>query len=379
MSSITSAETRPFQLALKGALRWGKSGELTNLAHVLVSVVDDAGNVGTAEAPVRPTIYGETVASIQTIIREQLASSLVGLSVQDIGEQQAVSARIPNNHCAKGALDTALCELRAKAAGQTLFEAERGQREHVEVSFILGIAELGTVLAEAEGMFVQGVRVFKVKVGRSAAHDAEVLGALQHTFAGAGVTLYADANESMNPDTAARDLERLRKLGVAYIEEPLPVHLLKKRAALKRADILPIIADDSSFTLPDLERELDFDTFDILNIKTARTGFTVSGQMLALAQNAGKGVMVGSQASAGLGTLHAAIFSSKAGVTHPCELSFPLKLEADILDAPLRFEDGYLEVKPLAARHLVKTVRAEAVRQEAIRQETIKQKPVKQR
>ena len=335
MSSITSAETRPIKLALKGALRWGKSGKLTKLEHVLVSVFDDAGNVGTAEAPVRPTIYGETVASIQAVIWEQFAPSLVGLSVQDIGEQQTVLARIPNNHCAKGALDTALCELRAKAAGQTLFEAERGEREHVEVSFILGMAELATVLAEAEEVFTQGVRVFKVKVGRSTVHDAEVLGALQHTFAGAGVTLYADANESLDPDTAAHDLVRLGKLGVVYVEEPLPVHLLKERAALKQADILPIIADDSSFTLPDLERELDFDTFDILNLKTARTGFTVSGQMLASAQNAGKGVMVGSQASAGLGTLHAAIFSSKAGVTHPCELSFPLKLEADILDAPL--------------------------------------------
>ncbi len=321
-----------------------------------MSVFDDAGNVGTAEAPVRPTIYGETIASIQAVIQGHLAPSLVGLKTTDRAAQQAVLARIPNNHCAKGALDTALCELRAKAAGQTLFEAERGEREHVEVSFILGMAELATVLAEAEEVFAQGVRVFKVKVGRSAAHDAEVLGALRHTFAGAGVTLYADANESMNPDTAAHDLVRLDKLGVAYVEEPLSVHLLKKRAALKQAEILPIIADDSSFTLPDLERELDFDTFDILNLKTARTGFTVSGQMLRLARNAGKGVMVGSQASAGLGTLHAAIFSSKAGVTHPCELSFPLNLEADILDAPLRVEGGMLEVKTLAARRLSRAV-----------------------
>ena len=132
-------------------------------------------------------------------------------------------------------------------------------------------------------------------------------------LAGAGVTLYADANESLNPETAARELERFRELGVAYVEEPLPVHLLKARAALKKADILPIIADDSCFTLSELERELEFDTFDILNIKTARTGFTVSQKMLGLARSAGKGVMVGSQASAGLGTLHAAIFSSKGG------------------------------------------------------------------
>ena len=356
MPTVTFVETRPIQLALKGALRWGKLGELTELEHVLVSVFDDAGNVGTAEAPVRPTIYGETVASIRAVVREQLGPGLVGLETRDVTAQQGVLARVPNNHCAKGALDTALCELRAKAAGKSLLEAERGETAQIEVSFILGIAEPYTMVAEAEGMFGRGVRVFKVKVGRSAAHDAEVLGALQHTFAGTGVTLYADANESMNPATAARDLTRLHKLGVAYVEEPLPVHLLRARAELKRANILPIIADDACFTPTELERELDFDTFDILNLKTARTGFTGSQKMLALAQTAGKGVMIGSQASAGLGTLHAAIFSSKAGVTHPCELSFPLKLKADILNAPLRFTAGWLEVGSLAALQLAKTV-----------------------
>lgn len=361
MPKVTFVETRPIELALKSALRWGKSGELMKLEHVLVSVFDDAGNVGVAEAPVRPTIYGETVSSIRAVVREQLGPGLVGLKTADVAAQHEVLARMPNNHCAKGALDTALCELRAKASGRSLLEAERGETERIAVSFILGIAELETMLAEAEHRFGQGVRVFKVKVGRNAAHDAQILGALQHTFAGADVTLYADANESMAPETAPHDLEKLRELGVAYVEEPLPVHLLKERAALRQAEILPIIADDSCFTLPELESELAFDTFDILNIKTARTGFTGSEQMLELAKNAGKGVMVGSQASAGLGTLHAAIFSSKAGVTHPCELSFPLKLEADILNAPLTFKGGYLEVETLAALHLSPVAQSQVV------------------
>lgn len=349
--TLARVTTRPFELPLRGELRWGRAGRLTGLRHVLVSVFDSAGNVGVAEAPVRETIYGETVESVQAIVR-YLRPLLTGLSVHDAAAQGAVLARVPNNGCAKGALDTALCELRAKAKGETLFSAERGERERLEVSFILGMADPDVTLAEATDIYGAGVRVFKVKVGQDAAHDARVLGALGHAFAGAGVTLYADANEGLTAENAVRDLERFAELGVRYVEEPLPVHLLRERADLKAAEILPIIADDSCFTLPDLARELAFDTFDILNIKTARTGFTVSQEMLDLARSAGKEVMVGSQASAGLGTLHAAIFSSKAGVTRPCELSFPLKLEADILNAPLRFEDGFLEVEGLEALHL---------------------------
>lgn len=352
MPLIASVTTRPFTLVLKGALRWGKASELTRLTHILVQIHDDAGHVGVAEAPVRPTIYGETVHSVETIVREHLGPGLMGVEVEDVEAQGTVLQSIPNNHCAKGALDTALCELRARATGRTLFEVVRGPQGRIPVSFILGMDTLEAMLEEAERIFGAGVRVFKVKVGRSAAQDAQVLGALQHLFAGAGVTLYADANEGLTPERAGRDLGHLAKLGVAYVEEPLPVHLLKQRSALRAAAVLPIVADDSCFTLPELVRELDFDTFDILNIKTARTGFTVSQRMLRLTQVAGKGVMVGSQASAGLGTLHAAIFSSKAGVTHPCELSFPLKLERDLLNEPLRFEGGFLEVETLRDLHL---------------------------
>jgi L-alanine-DL-glutamate epimerase-like enolase superfamily enzyme len=352
MSKIVRVETRPFRLALKGALQWGKASRLEALEHVLVAVTTDDGHEGIAEAPVRPTIYGETVASIEAIVRDHLAPRLLGLEVSNETAIQEALHSVAHNPCAKGALDIAWLDARAKAAGKTLFAAQRGPRERLRVSFILGIAEPDAMVAEARAVYEAGVRVFKVKVGRDAKSERRALQALRAAFAGADVSLYADANEALSPETAARDLARLAELGVAYVEEPLPVHLIKKRAALKAARILPIIADDACFTLAELERELDFDTFDILNIKPARTGFTESTRMLELARSAGKGVMVGSQASAGLGTLHAAIFASCEGVTHPSELSFPLKLEHDILDEPLTFEGGWLKLASLEARHL---------------------------
>ncbi|MCB0079370.1 MAG: enolase, partial [Caldilineaceae bacterium] len=89
------------------------------------------------------------------------------------------------------------------------------------------------------------------------------------------------------------------------------------------------------------------DTFDILNIKTARTGYTESYTMLQRALTAGKGIMVGSQASTGLGTLYAAHFAGLAGIEHPSELSFFLKLHEDILTAPIPLHDGYLHLAEL--------------------------------
>ncbi|MEX2540874.1 MAG: enolase C-terminal domain-like protein, partial [Trueperaceae bacterium] len=154
------------------------------------------------------------------------------------------------------------------------------------------------------------------------------------------------------PDRALARLEGLAARGVAYVEEPLPVELIRRRAELRKDSPLPIIADDSCFSLADLERELDFDTFDILNVKPARTGVSASLAMIKLAASAGKGVMVGSQAASGLGTVHAAVLALRPEVDHPCELTFPLKLERDSLASPLDYSGGWLSVDALEAARL---------------------------
>jgi L-alanine-DL-glutamate epimerase-like enolase superfamily enzyme len=347
MPKITDIETIPFNLPMSGSLSWGKASRLDSLEHVLVRLVIDTGHVGWAEAPPRPTIYGETPESIQAIIHQHLAPKLIGLEATDIEGVNRQMDVIAYNHAAKGAIDISLHEAVATWQGQTLLDTLRPAQRKIKVSYILGISERTTMLAEARTVYDQGVRVFKVKVGRDFAADLNRIRELQTEFEGSGLSLYADANECFEPAQAQSQLRRLAELGMLYVEEPLPVEMIPDRAALRQSRTLPIIADDSTFTPRDLARELTFDTFDILNIKTARTGYYASQQMLAAARQRGKGVMVGSQASSTLGTIRAALFAGLEGIEHPSELSFFLKLEDDIVNRPLRLSDGYLELNRL--------------------------------
>ncbi len=271
----------------------------------------------------------------------------MGLDVRDEAALRAVLGSVANNHTARGALDMALWDARAAVEGTSLHDRLAGPNRRVRVSYILGIDEPAAMLAEARRVFEAGVRVFKVKVGRDHARDLRVIDALSREFAGAGVDLYADSNETLAPDSAPTALAAMRDAGLLYVEEPLPVRRLRARADLRRAGVLPIVADDSCFTVPDLERELDFDTFDVLNVKTARTGFTDSLRMLELAARAGKRVMVGSQASTTLGTVHAALIASRAEVDEPCELSFFLRVERDVTTSVPTLKDGDLDVDSL--------------------------------
>jgi len=343
--TIDHISTTPYRLPMFGTLQWGKHSTLSEARHVLIEVTLSDGSRGVAEAPPRPTIYGETVQSITSIIADELAPRLCKAPVA-----QAFSKlhEIKNNQTAKGALDIALHGALAQHHGQSLPAYLGTTAERVRVSYILGIGERTTVLAEAERVFSQGVRVLKVKVGRNWQADLALIDELRQTF-GDAMLLYADANETLTPADAATVLGHLRDHGLVYCEEPLPVELVRERAALRSAEILPLIADDSCFSERDLARELALESFDILNIKTARTGYTESAAMLQQARAAGKGIMVGSQASTGLGTLQAAFFAGLPGIEHPSELSFFLKLREDILSAPIPLHDGYLHLADLAA------------------------------
>jgi len=131
--------------------------------------------------------------------------------------------------------------------------------------------------------------------------------------------------------------------GVIHCEEALSVHLLQHRHELRQQTSMPIIADDSAFTFTDLKREVTFDTFDILNIKTPRTGFSESAWMQNTTHTEGKRIMIGSQASSLLGCLMAATYAASPVIDCANECSFFLKTDVDLSDAP-PIIDGYMDV-----------------------------------
>ena len=342
MPAIVRIDAAPYKVPLKGSLTWGSGHELHHLAHVLIRVELADGAVGIAEAPPRPSIYGETQASILHIIEGHLAPQLLGADVESFASVAALSARlarIKNNNTAKGALDMALHQALSKSQGRGLAAYLGATRERILLSAIVSTGRPAAVFADVGAAYEAGLRVFKVKIGRDIASEIETIRRLIEVYPAA--QFYVDANETLDSGNAAAVLTQLHELGVIYCEEALPVHLLRERRQLRHDCRMPIIADDSAFTADDLAREIAFDTFDILNIKTARSGFSESMRMLDMCVETGVDVMVGSQASSLLGCLQAAVFAGREGVTCASECSFYLKTEADLSFAP-PIVDGWL-------------------------------------
>ena len=343
--TIKQLSTRPHQMQLKSALSWGQGHQLDALNHVLVQVELNDGSIGLAEAPPRPTIYGETSESIAAIIAQDCAAIAVGQPLESVADIQALQHKltlVKNNNTAKGALDMALYGALARSHNTSLSALLNITKAHVRVSFILGTGSLQTVMDEVEWIYGAGVRVLKVKVGKDFGREVAQMQQIREMY-GDSLELYVDANQCYQLNEAKTQLKQLHDLGIKWCEEPLPVQYIGKRRMLRGYEIMPLIADDSAFTLPDLERELNFHTFDVLNIKTARNGFSEAQAMLNAARECDKGVMVGSQASSLLGCLHAVLFAAQEGIDYPTEATFFLKTIDDNAHL-LPINDGYIDV-----------------------------------
>ncbi|WP_038055693.1 enolase C-terminal domain-like protein [Thermus amyloliquefaciens] len=343
MATLKDLRLIPFRIPLKAPLRWGKASELGALEHALLEVELSDGSLGRAEVAIRPTIYGETLGSVQAGLA-YLRPKLLGLEADDQEAIRAVLEGFPFNYALKGALDTAIWEAWARSEGEELYQVLKPAKHRVRVAYILGLGPEEEVLADARMAYEAGVRVFKVKVGRDLEGDTRRIARLKEAFPDA--ELYADANEALSPKDAEGYLRAWRELGLLYVEEPLPTEEVEARRRLREKKILPLIADDSAMTPKDLRRELLLDTFDILNLKPARTGITWTLEMLALAREKGKRAMVGSQAQSAFGAYQSALLAFQQGVTEPNELAFHLKAEGGFFSFPA-FREGWLYFEDL--------------------------------
>lgn len=355
---IEAITTRPYNLRLKSALSWGKGHQLTTLDHVLVAVRLSDGAVGYAEATPRPSIYGETPESVRAIIAREFSHLLAGqpaASLADLHHADQRLAHIRNNNTARGALNIALWSAYAQSTGAALSDLFNTTQPRVRLSFILGTGDTDTVLAEVQTVYEQGIRVLKVKVGKDFAGELALVREIRRAY-GDTIDFYVDANECLGAENGLPFLAQMRDLGALYCEEPLPVHQLEQRRHFRQQSPLPLIGDDSCFTAADVERELAFDTFDIVNIKTARTGFSHSAAIMQQVQAYNKGVMIGSQASSLLGCLHAILFSAQAGIAHPAEGSFFIKVADQTATVPpitagcIRLDDAQTALENLTAQ-----------------------------
>src|SRR5262245_36401659 len=250
---ITRVEPIPVCVPLrKGLTTKTAHGEHVVSAYVIVRVHTDEGLVGLGEATVAPRWTGETSRSCVAAVEDLIAPALAGKDPSRITTLRGTMDReLKLNPFTKAAVEMALWDLAGKAAGKPVHDLLGGKvRDTIPIKMVVGGFEVDRARALAEQFLAWGVRALKVKVGLDPDGDVARVEAVRQ-LAGPAILLGVDANCGWDLTTARRALRRMAASDLLFAEQPIPPGDLTALATLRRDCSIPIMADESVFTLAD--------------------------------------------------------------------------------------------------------------------------------
>jgi L-alanine-DL-glutamate epimerase-like enolase superfamily enzyme len=339
---IDRIEAIPVRVPLKAGLSTKTAhGVHATSDYVIVRVYTDAGLIGLGEATVAARWSGETSATCLSVINGFLTPELVGENPLDITRlRQRMDRVIKLNPFTKAALEMALWDIAGKAANMPVCQLLGGAcRDSMRIKLMIGAFEKATVIQLAERFLKMGVTCLKVKTGISPEEDIARVRTVREV-AGPDIPITIDSNCGWNVTTARHTLARLADQNILLAEQPIPPNDPVAMAALRATSSMPIMADESVFTLTDAWNVCAAGAADILSIYPGKHGgIAATVEIVNVAKAAGIVCAIGSNLELGIGTaamLHvAAALPTIDSETYPADLIGPIYHEADLLTVPL--------------------------------------------
>jgi len=315
---------------------------------VLVEVRDGDGRSGWGEAPISWRVTGESAASVTAAVEGPLSAAVTGLPADEPAEASAVLERaVVRNSSARTAVECAVYDLAARAAGVALFRYLGGREKVLRTDMTLSAAvtAAGTreLVRAAVGQVAAGFRTLKVKTG-AGGDDVATLAAVREAV-GPDVTLRADANQGWTPRQAVSIIRAWEDAGVdvELVEQPVHRDDLDGLAFVTARVVTPVLADEAVWTRRDLRQVMERRAAGLVNIKLAKTGGLREALALArMAEEYGVGVLVGCMSESHVGIASAAALASAlaptGGPTVPQDLDAGLWLTAGPVDGGITYE-----------------------------------------
>ena len=339
---IERIETIPVRIPLKAGLTTRTAhGIHATSDYAIVRVYTDQGLVGLGEATVAPRWTGETSSTCMSVINELLAPALIGQNPLNITQLRHRMDRVVKlNPFTKAALEMALWDIAGKAANMPVCQLLGGPvRDTMRIKLVIGAFDKREVIALAERFLGMGVTCLKVKTGISPEEDLARVRTVREV-AGPDIPITIDSNCGWNITTARQTLLRLADQNILLAEQPIPPNDPTAMAALRATVPMPIMADESVFSLTDAWTVCAAGAADILSVYPGKHG-GIAGtvEVVHVAKAAGLACAIGSNLELGIGTaamLHvAAALPTIESEMYPADLVGPIYHEADLLTEPL--------------------------------------------
>ena len=239
-----------------------------------VRVTSDTGVQGWGQV----STYNSDISSL--VLHRQVAPWALGHDVDDIdGLADLVTERehkFPGSYLRRaiGGVDTALWDLRAKAAGKSVCELIGGTRGAIR-AYASSMKRDITPADEAVRLKAlrdeKGFDAFKIRVGSECGHDAdewpgrteEIIPTMRREL-GDDITILADANSCYSPQRAIEVGRMLQDQDYGHFEEPCPYWELQQTKEVAETLDIDVSGGEQDCDIPTWRRMIDMRAVDII-------------------------------------------------------------------------------------------------------------------
>lgn len=255
--------------------------------------------------------------------------------------QERMDKLSANQPSARAALEMALFDLSAQAAGLPLYQYLGGRRDRMTTDMTIGIMDERSAVERARRWVQVGFRALKIKVGRDWKEDAKRVKAIRHAV-GRDVDLRVDGNQGFSWNDALAFARHAKGEGISVFEQPVSKDDWEGMRALAESSPIPVMADEMVLTAEDVKKLRWSNAARAVNLKLMKHGGLLRAmEVNTLCEAAGYPTMVGCMGEPQLSIAAGLHFALAQKNVRWLDLDSHFKFTSDP-SSGLRFEQGQL-------------------------------------
>ncbi|NQV31928.1 MAG: dipeptide epimerase [Phycisphaeraceae bacterium] len=267
---ITEIKIFKFDIPLKDVFQIATMS-LTSANNVLIKIETNEGISGWGEAAPFHALVGET-QGIDLAVAKELKGFLIGKNPLELTHLiHSMDLFLPHNTTIKSAFDMALHDIAAKVADLPLYAFLGGKKRPIETDMTIGICDPNEAGDKALTLKQMGFKIIKVKLGLDFRSDYKRLQHIRQSV-GQETILRIDANQGWDRMTAVHHLKAFETFDIEFCEQPCRAHDWAGMKYVSQQTRIPIMADESLFSVHDALTLISQDIAPYFNIKLSKSG-----------------------------------------------------------------------------------------------------------
>ncbi|HLF33586.1 MAG TPA: dipeptide epimerase [Cyclobacteriaceae bacterium] len=318
-------------------------GEVRMVRNIFVEIRLQEGTPGYGEITPFPELAGADRENCMRLSKE-VAAIITGKEVSGFKKiVHEIREATPGNTAVRCGFETAIIDALCRSLGISLGTFWGGRETGpFETDITIPILSFERSMELARHWHSLGFRKFKIKVGVDAHKESRLINTIFNEWPGSRFII--DANQGFTPDEAIQFATALQgnEVPVIMFEQPVNKKDIDGMARVRNSISIPVAADESAASLPELREIISKRAADIINLKIMKTGLFEAIDIAVTAHSMGLKLMIGGMIETRIAMGCSLALVSGLGIIEHLDLDTPLLMVKDPVEGGYHYEGPWI-------------------------------------